>query len=160
MPESLILIEHDPEWSLCGTSEGMMRESIEDGALVVVNEALVVKFVGMLTALCIRTLQVGNVTFQEGKWYSPKDETTRRTIKHAFRDGQAKISIQGCTWSYMRDVQDYELEDDTGAVIETVDRSAVLQEVRTAVATLPDTLPDTIAGMSRDAYLFSADQQD
>lgn len=130
-------------WWLCGTAEPKLKKSIVDGAVILVNDTLLVKFVGKLTGLCIRTMTTdeGKI-FLEENWYSPADKKSRETLKQAFDTGMSRVAINQGIWLPMR------------ALIPDGDKSpaAILNEAKRFADILPDRFPETIQGMTRQQY--------
>jgi len=96
---------HD-EWYLCGASESLLIQSLTLGAVVMVNDSFVVKFVGKRTALCIRSFtdKVGK-TFVEGNWYSPVGTEFVDQIKRANKSGRTRLNVKRGDWAIMRSLQ-------------------------------------------------------
>jgi len=90
-------------WYLCSDSEALLVESMQIGAVVIVNESLVVKFKGKFTALCIESFvdKSGNACLA-GNWYSPANERTRSVLREANRNGDLKINLTKGEWALMR----------------------------------------------------------
>lgn len=131
-----------PDWWLCGDSEEFMANSIRNKAVVVLNDGnLVVKYTGMLTALCIKSFSTDHATFIEGNWYSPhgNDETLRRNLERTFIEGHGTTRIDKGTWALMRP-----LNQDSHAFVGDWAKKAAEQPVAM--------LPETVLGEPRAEF--------
>ena len=94
-------------WSLCNDAETRLVDAMYSGAVVVVNDKLLVKFKGKFTALCLKSFTSREgFTFVEGNWYSPVDEETRQYLKNAYSRGCDTINIDSLSeWVLIRTVE-------------------------------------------------------
>jgi hypothetical protein len=130
-------------WWLCGQAEPRLRLALADGAVMLVNGRLLLKFNDKLSALCLESFSASNgAVFLEGNWYSPTDNTTRVQLRSRFDQGHAKTQLATGEWAIMRPL------DKEG------NRSPeqILEGVRQAAQRLPNRLPDQIAGLDRRRY--------
>ena len=83
--------------------------------------------------------------FHEGNWYSPTDNDSRKAIRKAFDEGQARITLDKGTWTFMRPVShDYDTKSPAA--------EDVLNQAKSYVSSMPDTLPEEIKGKTRQEY--------
>lgn len=123
-------------WYLCGAAEPRLRIALRKGAAIVVNDHLVVKFYGKLSALCTKTFTTTNgVTFLAGNWYSPSDSESREGLRNAFDQGKSHVTLQSGEWALMRTIEDKDGE--------------LLAAAQDYAANAPMRLPETIGGESR-----------
>ena len=130
-------------WWLCGMAEPRLKNAIRDGALMLVNGRLLLKFNGKLSALCLESFATSDgVVFLEGNWYSPTDNTTRVQLRSQFDQGHTRVRLTTGEWTIMRP-----LDKDGNRTPEQI-----LEDARQTTQQLPDRLPDRIAGLDRQAY--------
>lgn len=90
-------------WWLCGMAEPRLKDAVKDGALMLVNDRLLLKFNGKLSALCLESFTTsGGTVFLEGNWYSPTDNTTRLQLRSQFDQGHARVRLTTGEWTIMR----------------------------------------------------------
>ncbi len=146
-------------WYLCSESERRLRKAIKDSAILVVNEYMVVKFIGKLTALCINNYSSNNgQVFIEGNWYSPTDDELKEQIRNAFDAGNSRLESIG-NWSLMRPIaarQNYSKADSLrGSLIQPLIRimnRRYMRRVKKYIDKLPDKFPQNIKGEPRHQY--------
>ena len=91
------------DWLLCDETESFLEESMRSNLVLLVNDKLLVKFAGKLTALCLKTFStIDGFTFLKGNWYSLVDTTLRTITREAFDDGISKINLKEGKWALMR----------------------------------------------------------
>jgi len=130
-------------WWLCGMAEPRLKDAVKDGALMLVNDRLLLKFNGKLSALCLQSFTAsGGTVFLEGNWYSPTDNTTRIQLRSQFDQGHSRVRLTTGEWTIMRP-----LDKDGNRTPEQI-----LEDARQTAQQLPDRLPDRIAGLDRQAY--------
>lgn len=96
-------------WMLCHSAEERMSESIEDKAVIALEDNgipyFLLKFKGKATAVCIQDCITPDGTiFLRGNWYSP-DWETREPFRVAFDADQGIAPLQEGRWIFMRPVQ-------------------------------------------------------
>ena len=75
-------------WWLCSEAEPRLAESMSHEAVVLVNGALLMKFVGKFSGLCVKNyITKDGFSFVEGNWYAPTDDTSRKVIRSAYNAG-------------------------------------------------------------------------
>ncbi|GHP00640.1 hypothetical protein KSF_106870 [Reticulibacter mediterranei] len=121
-------------WFLCSAAERRLKLSMDDQAVLLVNDALLLKFNGKMSGLALHTTLLADGTqLMEGCWYAPIDQ--REAIRDAFDRGESRLSLEG-QWTFIRVLKD----------------SSLLQEARVCAAALPTTLPLQIDDRSREKY--------
>jgi len=102
-----VILPFHEDWNLCNSSEIKLRNEMNDGVTVLVNDTLLVKDEGYLTGFCIRNSSTANGTFLRGAWYSPVDEITRRKIETTLIKGpdmgMSRLNQNSGEWVLMRD---------------------------------------------------------
>ena len=100
------LILKKSHWELCDDAETRMTDAMYNQAVMVVNDTLLMKFKGKLSAICLKTFTTKRgFTFVEKNWYSPVDMRTREKIKDAYYSGQDLAElIDYSEWVLMRAV--------------------------------------------------------
>jgi hypothetical protein len=138
-------------WFLCSDAEPRLLAAMKKKVVVDVNDSLLVKGKGKLTALCYETFTTNDgYTFVEGMFYSPLDNASRSAIREAFDDGVGHVTIPTANWAIMRQVMDHGLHKADG----------ILQIAKTCADTLPDQLPETIGRKTRKEYRESEEEED
>ncbi len=136
-------------WWLCGAAEPRLRDAIRDKAIMLVNDRLLVKFNGKLSAVCIESFTTPNgAVFLEGNWYSPTDNQTRDQLRSQFDQGHAQVQLVTGEWAIMRPLDNE--RGNNGEVVKTSEQ--VLEEIRGVASRIPDRLPDRMAGLERRSY--------
>jgi len=139
--ETKILPKH-LEWYLCDDAEARLFESMASNAVVLVNESLLVKFSGKLSALCTKTFTNNEgYTFLEGNWYSPIDIESRQVIKDAYTKGIAKIDVDNSNWAIMRYVTN----------INNLSANTVLYTTKKYTESMPDQF--NVNSATRETYV-------
>ncbi|MBA2391975.1 MAG: hypothetical protein H0V70_04440 [Ktedonobacteraceae bacterium] len=125
-------------WYLCSAAEYRLTQAMEDQAVLLVNDVILLKFYGKLGGIALQTTLLSNGTqLIEGCWYAPIEH--RDEIRDAFDRGESRLCVQG-EWTLLRALD--EASDDK-----------LLQHAQTFAATLPAQLPLQIAGYpSRRTY--------
>lgn len=136
------LTERIPYWFLCGTSEKYLIQAMDDGAVTDVNGIMLVKHVGRLAGLCVMNATTPQGSFIRGNWYAPIEQNMREIIRNAHDHGIASLSISGGTWTVMRGLTEY-----AGVPAEDI-----VDRAEDCLTSLPDQLPDTINGYTREEY--------
>lgn len=132
-------------WWLCGRAEPRLINCLRNGAAVLVNGFLLVKFEGKFSALCIRTTSIPNgQTFVEGNWYSPVSQDLKESVRRGFDDGRSSLAIPSGEWAMIRP-----LSRDLSSGLSP---SEILEQAQRHASSMPDRLPDRINGMSRSDY--------
>lgn len=141
--EIRIKLEHE-QWTLCSSGEPRLLNAIEDGAVLAVNDSLLVKFVGRLSAFCTKsfTTKEGN-TFLKGCWYSPIDEITKNSLRESFDQGYGSTNIPYGEWLLVR-----------GAM--STGEKSISEIMDVAIKSIDlcnkNEVPELIRGMSRIEY--------
>lgn len=90
-------------WLICSDGEKRLLNAIDDGAIIVVNNSLVVKYIGKFSALCTQTFATNSgYVFLEGCWYSPKDKSTIDILNDAFDESIGEIDLESGEWVFMK----------------------------------------------------------
>ncbi len=135
-------------WWLCGSAEPLFVESLSAGLAVVVNDHLVLKALGKASALCTRTVTTpAGFTFYEGCWYSPVDQPSRHALDRALMNGAGRIYLDSsdAEWAYMRPA--------TGVDALRISADHILEEARNCALHLPNRMPDSVGGVSRNSLI-------
>jgi len=94
-----------PGYFLCRDAENFLAVAERKGEYVTVNEHLMVKFVGYVTALCTKSFRTSTEqVFVEGVFYSP-DKETEKYLKKEFRKKgifKANLDLPNATWHVIR----------------------------------------------------------
>lgn len=114
----------DPNWKLCDKSEDRLERSLTDGAVIVIEPGLAVKFAGRLTAYCFRSFATEIGTFLEENWYSPVDPKLRNTLNIGFDHGVRHMQPPEGKWGLMRQYN-----------------GKLLPKLQTAINEIPEILP-------------------
>jgi hypothetical protein len=140
------------QWWLCGEAEPRFLRCIQSGALVLVNDALLVKFEGKFTALCVKNMRMPNgQTFIEGNMYSPVGSELKKLIQSNFDNGNAKPNLQSGEWAMIRG-----LNNDSNSGLSAAE---ILNQAKQYAANMPDQLPDTIGGIPRRQFRSSRPEE-
>jgi len=93
-------------WYLCDAAEPRLVDAMFDGGVLLVNENLLVKFNGKLSAVCIRSFTTKDgFTFLRGNWYSPTDQVTIDFLEEVYKSGKVEINLEfDSEWALMRPV--------------------------------------------------------
>lgn len=90
-------------WCLCSEAEPLLAKSIRLDAVLLVNDSLLMKFVGKPSALCIRSYSTRQgTTFVKGNWYAPVDYLTRVKLNQSFDNSLTRVDIPNGEWALMR----------------------------------------------------------
>lgn len=89
--------------SLCAFPESNLRHAAKEDALTVINDALLVKYVGMKAAICLQSFTTEQGTFIEGNWYVPYDKPTHEKVKDLYFQGLGRPSVTSGTWTLSRE---------------------------------------------------------
>ena len=131
----LTLLPTYGSWFLCSFAEDRLRTSMDVHAVLLVNEVLLLKFTGKMSAIALHNAVLADGTvLVEGCWYSPIDY--RNEIQAAFDRGESRIHFDDGQWTFIRSCYECYL----------------LDQARAYVATLPEQLPQEIAGRTRQRY--------
>ena len=96
--------EHQ-KWFLCTLSEKRLHIASKLTAVMLLNDHFLIKFNGMLTALCLQSFQAANGhVFLEGIWYSPSSQATRDEIRANFDVGVSRLTLDNSKWELLRAV--------------------------------------------------------
>ena len=107
--QDIEIIKHYSNWFLCWGAESKLLESMANNTTILINNSFLLKFIGKPSALCIKAFTHNDHTFIEGKWYSPCDKQIRDTIKDAYNQGFAKITLPiSKQWVVMRGLWPFE----------------------------------------------------
>lgn len=127
-------------WELCNESEDEMHAAIQKNGVIAIDDHLLLKMKGRMTALCTEsfTTKEGKL-FIAGNWYSPtkKNATARETIKVDFFDNKGRTSGKGTSWAIMRD-SNFEQSNDKA-----------LEELQNIVAQTPQRYPNNAIFIGR-----------
>ena len=128
-------------WGLCSAAERRLLQAMQDHAVLLVNETLLLKFNGKLSGLALQTTLLEDGTqLLEGCWYAPIDH--RDEIRDAFDRGESRLCVDG-QWTLIR-------------ALDEENHDTLLQRAQTYAATLPDQLPQQIANTTRQTYRNNA----
>lgn len=100
-PNELMAIPFNNNWNLCPAGEKRLSQSLKRKAVTVINDNLVLKYIGKLTGLCIRSFSTDKGTFIEGCFYSPVGNI-RAQIRLGFDGGQGRIHLSEGSFALMR----------------------------------------------------------
>lgn len=107
---ALQLVNEQNGWFLCSDAEERARRALEKDMLVLVNNNLLVKMMGKMTAICTESvITPSGDMFDSGYWYSPCDMGGRKTIEEGFNRGFMRIDLTNGQWIKMRQVADDEV---------------------------------------------------
>lgn len=166
-PETSIVEEEDDSnievlkeyngWYLCATSEQKLEQALEKQAALVVNNFLVLKFIGKMTALCIKDMDIGGAHFKKGMWYSPVD-FVRDSLRSNFEAGVRQVTQPNGQWVEMRELngqsvdenRQYTDELDPEQVAER--EHTIMEEAIRYAASAETELPDSIDGQPREDF--------
>lgn len=124
-------------WGLCVAAEERMLQAMEDQAVLLVNEVLLVKFFGKMSAVALKTTRLTNGTLLvAGCWYAPIDQ--RAAIRQAFDAGNSRLRGEG-RWVLLRALEE-DMEKD------------LLEQAQQYADTLPEQLPIPIGYSTRHEY--------
>jgi hypothetical protein len=149
------LIPNERGLTLCDEAENRLAKALGDMAFVLVNGLMLVKMVGVQTALALREEELSGGTTELGAWYEIEygphtvydpihsERWKRSAVHEAFLRGSSRIIIPGVTrWFKLREVRDNEVglaEDLNSVLIQTANN-------------LRDNIPMP-NGISRETYL-------
>lgn len=136
------ITERIPQWSLCSSSEQYVIRAMDDSAVTDVNGIMLVKHVGRLAGLCVINATTPEGTFIRGNWYAPVEKEMREVIRNAHDYGIGHLSIDGGTWTLIRNLTDY-------AGIEASD---IVNQAEDCLTSLPNNLSKHINGHTRAEY--------
>lgn len=150
---------NEKSWWLCKESEKRLRKAMADDAVLLVNDCMLVKFVGKLTALCTHTYSARNgQVFIEGNWYSPVDDPLRDQIREAFDTGFSRLKING-EWLLIRPLTTLNNNNRVGSIrgaliqpLMRVKNRRYMERVKRYINKLPDRFSQEIDGQSRYDY--------
>jgi len=97
------LRDNTEKWDLCPDAEEYLSRSIDKGAAIIVDDFLVVKFIGQLTALCIKERTMKGVHFKAGTWYAARGEV-RDHLRADFDAGKRRVSYAKSEWTDLRKI--------------------------------------------------------
>lgn len=148
--EFRIELGHD-FWYLCPEAETRLLTSLRNNSLLLVNEKLLTKFKGKLSAICLDTFSTEDgQTFVEGNWYSPTEKKLRNQIRTAFDKGTSRVELQKGTWALMRPITDTQNKN----------AETILKSAKRKAENLPEILPPFIGKRTRKAYRERAEEID
>jgi len=158
---------NEKSWWLCSASEKRLRKAMTDDAVLLVNDYMLVKFVGKLTALCTHTHSARNgQVFIEGNWYSPEDDLLREQIRSAFDAGFSRLEING-DWLLIRSLtaltNNFRDGSIRGALIQPLIRvknRRLMKQIIKYIDQLPDNFSQNIDGQSRYDYRTNKHESD
>ncbi len=146
-------------WYLCSASEERLIEAIRFNSAMIINDFLVLKFVGKMTALCIKDTKVGDQMFRKGYWYSPVDLDTRNSLTEDFDNGKRKVKYQKGQWQEMRAVNGENFENITWSEFELRRKSKIknnekkiLRVAEKYARKSKGVLPEKIDAMTRSQF--------
>lgn len=92
---------------LCGTSEPRMEHSVQNNMTMLVDDRLLMKFEGKVTALCLQSFVTKDrkFTFVRGGWYSPATSEDRQYFKDAYQQGVTRIKSKKIHWQFVREAE-------------------------------------------------------
>lgn len=148
--ELSVLLRHNA-WEMCRQGEENLEKALTDGAIMLLNDVFVVKFVGKVSGIALRDETFSNgITVKKGLWYSP---TNQEEVKRMFDVGnQFSTNVSG-DWLLLRPIGDIG-ETESGSFVVRVPAEEILKKAQKAVTShlVSNSLPDTIEGMSRQDY--------
>lgn len=110
--DNMALAFYHENWYLCPAAERRMLLALAQGDVIIVNDKLVVKMVGKLTAYCLDSFSTSDgFQFQKGYWYSPTDVNSKEQLKVAFKSGERKITLPSSSWVAMRKAEQRIVKD-------------------------------------------------
>lgn len=105
-------IELGRGYTLCNASEPRMENAIKNGTTMLVNDGLLVKFDGRITALCIKTFTTKQgYTFMAGCWYTLQGGENRGRLLSMFRGGARRVENFNGKWAYVRGIDKHNDRD-------------------------------------------------
>lgn len=131
-------------WYLCSSSETNMGRALEDQTVMLAG-GLVVKLMGRITGLCVKSFSTDAGTFIKGNFYSP-DGATQAEIKRRFVRGSTDAQVPGSRWFLMR------------AIDEDIHSQFILRKSEEQSRNMPSSIPDQIYNKSRRSYLDQSHQ--
>ncbi|PCI89765.1 hypothetical protein COB18_03115 [Candidatus Kaiserbacteria bacterium] len=160
VPEKLTASEPHLEpglrWELCATAEPRLSRALDDTAFLIVNDKLLVKFLGRMSALCLTDFRAKDGSFfKKGVWYAAEDLETREKLRDAFDNGQSKINFDKGVWVVIRALG-VDFDDEYGYSPKQAEQ--LLKKATEAADTLPAKFPkkikDSISNMvtTREEY--------
>jgi hypothetical protein len=99
-PEQLSLpnfwmVKRPVDWSLCDKAEPRFAQAMADGAIIVVNDAIVMKLWGIFAGVALKDVDIaGGKTIKAGTWVRPRFKGERDQIREAFFQGKREITLQ------------------------------------------------------------------
>jgi hypothetical protein len=110
----LTIISEHKGWVLCQEAEERARRALVNDMVIVVNNHLLVKMLGKMSAICTETVKTSDgKVFNKGYWYSPCDNESRKRIEEQFEKGFTRIDLTSGDWLKMRLFMDEELLENT-----------------------------------------------
>lgn len=142
-------------WDLCGSSEVRLQNALDDTAVLVIDDFLLLKFYGRLTALCLKdAITPSGQFFLKGCFYSPTDSKNREQLRQDFyQNSSTSVMLHNSSaWVVLRPVEaDEKLNKNPQEFIQTVDEY---------VKKLPSVLPDLIHQQTRQEAAESKYEDD
>lgn len=153
-PDTRRITRGETGFYLCSLSEGRLLKSIEDTGVMLVNDFLLVKMVGKISAIALQNTE----GFLAGHWYAPRTRQMRQQIRETFDIGVTRMTIPDDVWDYMRPANVDNLFQsrvnlNNPALLTAFSTTEELVEfIRNAVDKLPKQLSQFIAGIPRNEY--------
>ena len=146
-------------WFLCGAAEERLQRAMESGAVIVVNEFLLMKFIGKLSALCVKDMNMGTTKFKKGFWYAPLDTELREQVRNDFDAGHKKVTYKSGKWVQIRKIEGSNFGNipwDTPEFIEKIlehrNSRTFMKKTVHYVKNSGNKLPDSINDMTREDF--------
>ncbi|QSH39703.1 hypothetical protein JXR01_01715 [Candidatus Kaiserbacteria bacterium] len=135
------------DWHLCSDAEPRLNRALDDNAFLLVNEKLLVKFNGRMSALCLTDFKSKDGrTFKKGFWYAAEDKETREKLRQAFDGGDPEININHGNWVLIRAVKKLHINKGVyyGKMIDKEETINLVEKALRTVEQLPKHFPTTI----------------
>jgi hypothetical protein len=140
--EMQLLPEHG-RWWLCGAAEPRLVQSLQDNAILLINNKILMKYNGKFSGICLETFaNKEGYTFIEGCWYAPTDDISRTAMRTAFDQGDATLNFNEGVWVILRPLSN----------TRNISAGELLEYAKKQAYNLPPTLPQIINGKSRAEY--------
>lgn len=126
--------ENEHTYELCSLSESRLFHAIKEGKVMVINNALLLKFHGRMSALCVQDFVAPDGSeFKAGRWYSPFGDDFRDNLKHLYKKGHVRRQLENFKdWADVRPLMTTDVWDNS--MYRTITPEDVLTMARDYIA--------------------------